>query len=58
MIEDYRDCLRAAIGVKHKYVEMVGLSGLDSKTILNNLAPFEDHLSDVFKVYFKNLIVN
>lgn len=50
VIEDCHDCLGAAIVVKHKYIALVQLAGLDNETLLNSLAAFEDHLGDVFKV--------
>uniref|UniRef100_A0A915ADN6 Protein kinase domain-containing protein n=1 Tax=Parascaris univalens TaxID=6257 RepID=A0A915ADN6_PARUN len=51
VIEDCHDCLGAAIVVKHKYIALVQLAGLDNETLLNSLAAFEDHLGDVFKSY-------
>ena len=50
LMEDCHDCLRAAISVKHTYVALVQLVGLENKELLENLADFENHLSEVFKV--------
>ncbi|KHN80011.1 Mitogen-activated protein kinase kinase kinase 4 [Toxocara canis] len=48
VIEDCHDCLKAAIAVKHQYIALVELAGLDSDTLLNTLAAFEDHLGDSY----------
>lgn len=49
-MEDCHDCIEAAIAVKHKFVSLVQLAGVDNKVLINCLAPFEDDLGEVFKV--------
>ena len=50
MLEDCHDCLRAAITVKHTYVAVVQMVEVETSSLLENLADFENHLSDLFKV--------
>lgn len=55
VMEDYRDCLGAAIAVKHKYITLVQLADLDNGLLLDSLATFENHLGVVFKNYLKSV---
>lgn len=53
-MEDCHDCIEAAIAVKHRFVSLVHLAGVDNKVLLSCLGPFEDELAEVFKVYLIN----
>lgn len=54
-MEDCHDCIEAAIAVKHRFVSLVQLAGVDNKVLLGCLVPFEDELAEVFKVYVLKL---
>ncbi|VDK69371.1 unnamed protein product [Onchocerca ochengi] len=51
VMEDCHDCIEAAIAVKHRFVSLVQLAGVDNKVLLGCLVPFEDELAEVFKSY-------
>uniref|UniRef100_A0A915PXE2 Protein kinase domain-containing protein n=1 Tax=Setaria digitata TaxID=48799 RepID=A0A915PXE2_9BILA len=51
VMEDCHDCIEAAIAVKHQFVSLVQLAGVDNKVLLGCLMPFEDELAEVFKSY-------
>ncbi|VIO98406.1 Uncharacterized protein BM_BM6488 [Brugia malayi] len=50
-MEDCHDCIEAAIAVKHRFVSLVQLAGVDNKVLFGFLVPFEDELAEVFKSY-------
>ncbi|EFO22624.2 STE/STE11/MEKK4 protein kinase [Loa loa] len=51
VMEDCHDCIEAAVAVKHRFVSLVQLAGVDNKVLLGYLVPFEDELAEVFKSY-------
>nr|CDP96326.1 BMA-MTK-1, isoform a [Brugia malayi] len=51
VMEDCHDCIEAAIAVKHRFVSLVQLAGVDNKVLFGFLVPFEDELAEVFKSY-------
>ncbi|KAM3717480.1 Mitogen-activated protein kinase kinase kinase [Dirofilaria immitis] len=51
VMEDCHDCIEAAVAVKHRFVSLVQLAGVDNKVLLGCLVPFEDELAEVFKSY-------
>ncbi|VDK84024.1 unnamed protein product [Litomosoides sigmodontis] len=51
VMEDCHDCIEAAVAVKHRFVSLVQLAGVDNKVLISCLVPFEDELAEVFKNY-------
>uniref|UniRef100_A0AAF5RVJ5 Protein kinase domain-containing protein n=2 Tax=Wuchereria bancrofti TaxID=6293 RepID=A0AAF5RVJ5_WUCBA len=51
VMEDCHDCIEAAVAVKHRFVSLVQLAGVDNKVLFGFLVPFEDELAEVFKSY-------
>lgn len=54
-MEDCHDCIEAAVAVKHRFVSLVQLAGVDNKVLFSCLVSFEDELAEVFKVFVHKL---
>ncbi|CAG9537921.1 unnamed protein product, partial [Cercopithifilaria johnstoni] len=48
VMEDCHDCIEAAVAVKHRFVSLVQLAGVDNKVLLGCLVPFEDELAESY----------